>query len=144
MDREALKRANEEHWVLEAARWLGADWVLRPRLHPDFLIDCPTGNFGLEVTECYVGGSGRGGSSRKEGESHNHRWLSSILERYQKRAGVEISVKYLGPNDIDGQLELEHFLEESRFDQLQEFEPRYHRSRLTTPQRRQTPQGDRI
>lgn len=91
-----IKKRKEQHFVEEAARLLGESWSAAARECPDFIIGTSGSHFGLEVSEVYLGPSGERGSSAKETESQNHRWLNKICREVEERDKVKLDVAFLG------------------------------------------------
>jgi hypothetical protein len=97
-----LKKKRERFFAEEAARLLGKTWKLaNDREHPDFVVAEGGQQFGLEVTEIFMGPQGRSGSTLKAQESITQRSVSAIQRSYESIANVPLIVKFVGDMEAD-------------------------------------------
>jgi hypothetical protein len=89
-------KAFEESMAFQASLKLGEEWQLVAREAPDLLVKTEKGEFGLEVSQCYIGRQGRKGSVARRDESANQDWLNGIRAEYERRAGVSLHLRFLG------------------------------------------------
>jgi hypothetical protein len=83
-------------------RILGKTWDLGDtNEHPDFVITEGGQQFGLEVTELFIGLQGDGGSSLKASESKTQRAVNALQREYEAIANVPLIVKFVGHMDAD-------------------------------------------
>jgi hypothetical protein len=97
-----LKKKRERFFAEEAARLLGKTWNLaNDREHPDFVVAEGERQFGLEVTEIFIGPQGHKGSALKAQESIAKRSVSAIQRAYESIADVPLIVKFVGNMEAD-------------------------------------------
>jgi hypothetical protein len=93
----ASKKAAERFFALETAKRIGANWNLgEDRESPDFLVTEGGHRFGLEVSEVFMGPSGRDGSAMKRAESVVQRTVNSLRARFEQIANARLRVQLVG------------------------------------------------
>jgi len=93
----ASKKAAERFFALETAKRIGANWNLgEDRESPDFLVTEGGHRFGLEVSEVFMGPSGRDGSAMKRAESVVQRTVNSLRARFEQIANASLRVQLVG------------------------------------------------
>ncbi len=101
MTRPAQKK-RERFFAEEAARLLGKPWDLGPdREHPDFIVAEGTQQFGLEVTQIFVGAQGDRGSSSKAAEARMQRIVNELQRQYETIENIPLIVKFVGNMEPD-------------------------------------------
>jgi hypothetical protein len=95
----ANQKAEERHFVEEAAKLLGVTWHLSDnREHPDFLVTEGDKCFGLEVTQVFAGEvSDTAGATMKIIESNDDKRIESLLRDYRAKHDVPLNVQFIGP-----------------------------------------------
>jgi hypothetical protein len=97
-----LQKRRERFFAEEAARSLGKAWDLgSDREHPDFVVTESRLQFGLEVTELFMGPQGRSGSTFKAKESITQRSLNAMQRQYESVTNVPLIVRFVGNMDSD-------------------------------------------
>jgi hypothetical protein len=92
-----LKKTRERFFVEEAAKRLGKTWDLGPdREHPDFLVTEDAQQFGLEVSEIFMGPQSRAGSAMKEMESNTQRAVEALRHEYEAIANTPLRAQFVG------------------------------------------------
>lgn len=101
MTRPAQKK-RERFFAEEAARLLGKPWDLgADREHPDFIVVEGTQQFGLEVTQIFVGAQGDRGSSSKAAEARMQRIVNELQRQYETIENIPLIVKFVGNMEPD-------------------------------------------
>jgi hypothetical protein len=96
------RKKHERFFVEQAARLLGKTWNLGgDSEHPDFVVTEGGQQFGLEVTELFIGPQGDGGSSLKASESKTQRAVTTLQREYEAVANVPLIVKFVGHMDAN-------------------------------------------
>lgn len=111
--REEEKKGKERFWVAETARFLNETWELQQREEPDFGVTSAGSQFGLEVTECYIGPSNRNGSKMRKEESYNVNLLEGVRMKYQDLGGIVLDLQYLGDSNDQAMTDLLNALMEA-------------------------------
>ena len=102
----ALVKARERQFATEAAIHLGVNWVIGPdREEPDFLVQENELNFGLEVTQIFMGLIGQAGSNLKRAESARQKLIRRYQASYDGQSASRLTVKILG-NLTEANLEI--------------------------------------
>lgn len=97
-----LKKKRERFFADEAARLLGKRWNLgSDRENPDFIIAESGQQFGLEVTEIFIGRQGDAGSTLKAKESNTQRVVTALQREYESIANMPLVVKFVGDMEAD-------------------------------------------
>jgi hypothetical protein len=92
-----VKKTRERFFVEQTARSLGKAWSLGvDREHPDFVVTEDGRQFGLEVSEIFMGPQGRAGSAMKAKESVTQRAVNALRLEYEAIANIPLSVKFVG------------------------------------------------
>jgi hypothetical protein len=92
-----LKKSRERFLTQEAAKLMGKTWDFGPdREHPDFLVTEGTRQFGLEVSEVFMGSQDRAGSAMKKIESDSQGVLNTLRRDYETNANIPLTVKFVG------------------------------------------------
>jgi hypothetical protein len=102
MTREIQKK-EERFYAEQAARSLGKTWVLNDvREHPDFVVIEDGQQFGLEVTELFIGPQGAAGSAMKANEARGQRVLDDLRRKYESHPNsAPLSVRFVGNMEPD-------------------------------------------
>ena len=101
MTRPAQKK-RERFFAEEAARLLGKPWDLGTvREHPDFIVAEGAQQFGLEVTQIFVGAQGDRGSSSKAAEIKTQRVVNELQRQYESIENIPLIVKFVGNMESD-------------------------------------------
>src|SRR5882672_6856874 len=101
MTKSAQKR-EERFFAEEAARLLSRAWDLGiDREHPDFVVTEGKEQFGLEVSQIFVGPQGGHGSSLKAAEANIQRIVNKLQRLYENIESVPLIVKFVGNMDAD-------------------------------------------
>jgi hypothetical protein len=91
-----LQKRRERFFAEEAAR-LGKNWNLgEDREHPDFVVAEDGQQFGLEVTQIFIGPQDHGGSSLKAQESKTQRVVNALQRKYESIQNVPLIVRFVG------------------------------------------------
>jgi hypothetical protein len=97
-----LKKQRERFFVEEAARHFGKTWDLGgDRERPDFVVTEGGSQFGLEVTEIFMGPQGHSGSTLKAMESFAQRSLNELQRQYESIADVPLTAQFVGNMEAD-------------------------------------------
>ena len=92
-----LQKRRERIFVEEAARLLDRPWDIgNDREHPDFIVSERGQQFGLEVTQIFIGRQDDTGSSLKAAESKMQRTLSALQREYEAIENVFLVAKFVG------------------------------------------------
>ena len=84
---------------------------------PDFIVTSSDGDFGLEVTHAHIDASyDRSGSPLRRIEAANRRWLSKILEEFEKQSDSVLELKFLGTKTPKNRDFITRVLREENFD----------------------------
>jgi hypothetical protein len=121
--RAEQQKQTEERWVRRLALELNESWDLSSREVPDFAVKSPTGQFGLEVTECQIGQQSKRGSIRRAEEGKNRKLLNEARQKYESSTGICLNLKYLGPVNDLAMEELLRALQEASLGMLEGFAP---------------------
>jgi hypothetical protein len=98
----AVQKKIERFFAEEAARFLGRSWNLgMDREHPDFIVAEGAQQFGLEVTQIFVGTQDDSGSSLKAGEAKIQRIVNELRRQYESIENIPLSVKFVGNMESD-------------------------------------------
>ncbi len=90
-------KAKERHWVEQAARHLGRDWIVRSeRESPDFIVGEGTHQFGLEVSEVFTGTQSDAGSEMRRREAASQTRIDALRRAYQSRVQAPLRVQFVG------------------------------------------------
>ncbi|MBX9649291.1 MAG: hypothetical protein K2X57_19805 [Xanthobacteraceae bacterium] len=96
-----LQKRQERIFVEEAARLLDRSWDIgNDREHPDFIVSERGQQFGLEVTQIFIGRQDDTGSSLKAAESKIQRALSALQREYEAIENVSLVVKFVGNMEV--------------------------------------------
>ena len=96
MTKPAQKK-RERFFAEEAARLLGVTWDLGgDREHPDFIVTEGERQFGLEVTQIFVGPQGDAGSVLKAKETKTQRVINAVQREYESKENVPLTVQFVG------------------------------------------------
>jgi hypothetical protein len=91
------QKKRERFFVEQAIRSLKVGWtILVEREPPDFLVKEGSQQFGLEVSDIFIGRQGAAGSEMKKGESKTQRMLDALRAEYEKAAPIPMHVKFVG------------------------------------------------
>jgi hypothetical protein len=81
----------------EAAKSLGKTWSFGDdREHPDFVVTEGTEQFGLEVSDIFIGPKSDAGSAMKQQESHTQRTVNALRFQYEAAASTPLHVRFVG------------------------------------------------
>jgi hypothetical protein len=96
------KKDRERFMVCEAAKSLGKTWRFGDeREHPDFVVFEGTEQFGLEVSEIFIGPQSRAGSALKQRESRTQRIVNELRLQYEAAANIPLNVRFVGKLDVE-------------------------------------------
>jgi hypothetical protein len=96
------QKRGERFFAEQAARLLGRPWDLGDDSEPpDFVVTEGEQQFGLEVTEIFIGPQSDGGSALKASESKTQRAVNALQREYEAIADVPLIVKFVGHMDAD-------------------------------------------
>ncbi len=97
-----MQKKRERFHAEEAARLLRKVWKLSAdRERPDFVVTEESEQFGLEITQIFVGPQGGGGSSLKAGETKTQRIVNELQRQYEAKENVPHIVKFVGNMEAD-------------------------------------------
>ena len=86
----------------EAAKSLGKTWRFGDdREHPDFIVFDGTEQFGLEVSEIFIGPQGHAGSALKQRESRTQQTVNELRLQYEAAANIPLNVRFVGKLDAE-------------------------------------------
>ncbi|MCZ6759808.1 MAG: hypothetical protein O7D29_05445 [Gemmatimonadetes bacterium] len=92
-----MNKEHERFFVEEAAKRLGTTWSLSPdRERPDFLVTEGTQNFGLEVSEVFMGPQGPAGAAMKKRENETQKAVDALRFEYEEITKIPLRVQFLG------------------------------------------------
>jgi hypothetical protein len=98
----ALQKRQERIFAEDAARLLREPWNLGDdREHPDFIAVENGRQFGLEVTQIFIGPQGDAGSLFKANESKIQRIVNRLQSQYEAMENIPLTVKFVGNMDAD-------------------------------------------
>jgi hypothetical protein len=82
---------------------MGEDWNLGDdnREHPDFIVTGSGQQFGLEVTQIFIGAQSDAGSKLKANESKTQRAITVLQREYEAIENVPLIVKFVGNMEDD-------------------------------------------
>ena len=93
-----MNKREERFYVERAAEMLDVSWTVgEDREIPDFIVTEGDRQFGLEVSEVFIGHMGRKGSERKAEESIYQETIDRYREMYVTEKDVPLCVRILGP-----------------------------------------------
>ena len=93
-----MNKREERFYVERAAEMLDVSWTVgEDREIPDFIVTEGDRQFGLEVSEVFIGHVGRKGSERKAEESIHQETIDRYREMYVAEKDVPLCVRILGP-----------------------------------------------
>ncbi len=96
------KKDRERFMVSEAAKSLGRTWILSvDREHPDFVVTEGTEQFGLELSDVFIGPQSSAGSGMKQRESHIQRAVNDLRRQYEAVAAIPLHVRFVGKLDAE-------------------------------------------
>lgn len=99
---KSMQKKRERFFAEEAARLLGKVWKFgADREHPDFVVTEESKQFGLEITQIFIGPKGSGGSSLKAGEAKTQRSVNELQRQYEAIENVPLVVKFVGNMEAD-------------------------------------------
>jgi hypothetical protein len=97
-----VQKKRERFFAEEAARLLGTAWDLGgDREHPDFIVTDGNKQFGLEITQIFVGPQGSSGSFVKAAETKTQRIINELQRRYETIENIPLIVKFVGNIEAD-------------------------------------------
>ncbi|MFZ1962915.1 MAG: hypothetical protein WAU78_05515 [Roseiarcus sp.] len=98
-----LQKKRERFFAEQAARLMGENWNLGDddREHPDFIVTGSGQQFGLEVTQIFVGAQSDAGSTLKAKESNTQRVITALQREYESIENVPLIVKFVGNMEAD-------------------------------------------
>jgi hypothetical protein len=93
-----LQKKRERFFAEQAMRLMGEDWNLGDdnREHPDFIVTGRSQQFGLEVTQIFIGAQSDAGSTLKANESKTQRAITVLQREYEAIENVSLIVKFVG------------------------------------------------
>ena len=101
MTRPAQKK-RERFFAEAAARLMDKPWDLgTDREHPDFIVAEGARQFGLEVTQIFVGVQGDRGSSLKAAEGKMQGIVNELQRQYEAIENIPLIVKFVGNMEAD-------------------------------------------
>jgi hypothetical protein len=96
------KKDRERFMVSEAAKSLGRTWILSDdREHPDFVVTEGAEQFGLELSDIFIGPQSNAGSAMKQHESHTQRAVNDLRRQYEAVADIPLHVRFVGKLDAE-------------------------------------------
>jgi hypothetical protein len=100
----ATQKQRERFYAKEAARLLGRQWDFGngDSERPDFIVTEDGRQFGLEVTQVFIGEQGATGSVMKAEESKKQRALDNLRRQYEALENIPLSVKFVGTIEAMG------------------------------------------
>lgn len=99
---KAAQKKRERFFAEEAARRLGVTWDLGDdRERPDFVVTEGARQFGLEVTQLFVGPHGNAGSVLKVAETKTQRAINALQREYEFKESVTLTVQFVGNMEAD-------------------------------------------
>ena len=92
------KKQDELYFVRSLAQSLGERWAIEPRERPDFLVRCPTGAFGLEVTSVFAGKTNANGGSEYK---RKQKVIQDIIDKMRLQfecaePNVSVRIEFVG------------------------------------------------
>ena len=94
---KAVQKRRERFFAQEAARLIGKTWDLgADREHPDFIVTNGNQQFGLEITQIFVGLQDNSGSALKAAEGKTQRIVNRLQRKYESIENVPLLVKFVG------------------------------------------------
>ena len=92
-----MNKWEERFYVERAAEMLKVEWVVgEDRESPDFIIIEGGCQFGLEVSELFLGREGRKGAAKKAGESFHQEAIEHYRKIYEGERDIPLCVRILG------------------------------------------------
>jgi len=92
-----IQKSRERFFVEQAICSLNADWrIIAADEGPDFIIEERGRQFGLELTDIFVGPQGAAGSTLKREESKTQRLLDGLRLEYETVVPIPLHVKFVG------------------------------------------------
>lgn len=106
MTRQSKKRYERDIASACATR-LGENWSFQTddREAPDFLVEVDGYSFGLEVVQCFIGQTTSSGSTLRQKEAIDNKWLQDIRHDSELEH-VPLNVRYLGQRSRRSRQEL--------------------------------------
>jgi hypothetical protein len=99
---KSLQKKRERFFAEEAARLLGEPWDFgADREHPDFIVRDGDRQFGLEVTQIFVGPRDDAGSALKAAEAKTHRVVNNLRREYETVENIPLIAKFIGNMEAD-------------------------------------------
>jgi hypothetical protein len=96
------KKDRERFIALEASKSLGKTWSFSgDRENPDFVVTEGTEQFGLEVSDIFIGPQSNAGSAIKQHESHTQRALNDLRRQYESAENIPLHVRLVGSLDAE-------------------------------------------
>ena len=93
-----MNKHEERFYVERTAEMLNLSWTVgEDRESPDFIISAGDWQFGLEVSELFIGRVERKGSDRKAKESNHQETIDRYREIYVAEKDIPLCVRILGP-----------------------------------------------
>ena len=93
-----MNRHEERFYVERTAEMLNLSWIVgEDRESPDFIICEGDWQFGLEVSELFIGRVGRKGSDGKAKESNHQETIDRYREIYVAEKNIPLCIRILGP-----------------------------------------------
>jgi hypothetical protein len=91
------KKHLERAFATECAIMLEECWSFQgdDRESPDFIVEVDGITFGLEVVQCFIGQTNKGGSKLREKEEANNNWLDKIRAEFCHK-DMALHLRYLG------------------------------------------------
>jgi hypothetical protein len=96
------QKKRERFYAEEAARSLGKNWDLgMDRECPDFVVSDGSQEFGLELTQIFVGPQDGNGSSKKAAEAKAEHKLDELRRQYEAVEHIPLNVDLVGTMDTE-------------------------------------------
>ena len=94
---ETMNKWEERFYVERAAEMLKVEWVVgEDRESPDFIIAEGNYQFGLEISELFIGREGRKGAAKKAEESFDQEAIDRYRNIYEGERDIPLCVRILG------------------------------------------------
>ena len=86
----------------EAAKSLGMTWIFSDdRERPDFVVTEGAEQFGLELSDIFIGPQSNAGSAMKQHESNTQRVVNDLRRQYEAVADIPLHVRFVGKLDAE-------------------------------------------
>ena len=96
------KKDRERFMASEAAKSLERTWILSDdREHPDFVVTEGAEEFGLELSDIFIGPHSSAGSAMKQNESHTQRAVNDLRRQYEAVVDIPLHVRFVGKLDAE-------------------------------------------